>query len=104
MRECLGFRVPPNFTQRAKSIFASSKLKNDEPIPVNKVKVNETFRAYTDPLIGSNIHTSVYDKRDDFEFPITNSPWLSGDVPRLPSYGIIRYIHLALSLICWMLY
>ena len=38
--------------------------------------------------IGSDIHTSVYDKRDDFEFPIVNIPWLSGDVPRLPSYGI----------------
>ena len=33
-------------------------------------------------------HTSVYDKRDDFGFPIVNFPWLSGDVPRLPSYGI----------------
>ena len=30
----------------------------------------------------------VYDKRDDFGFPIVNFPWLSGDVPRLPSYGI----------------
>ena len=35
-----------------------------------------------------SIHTSVYDKRDDFGFPIVNFPWLSGDVPRLPSYGI----------------
>ena len=39
-------------------------------------------------VIGYNIHTSVYDKRDDFGFPIVNFPWLSGDVPRLPSYGI----------------
>ena len=39
-------------------------------------------------VIGSDIHTSVYDKRDDFGFPIFNFPWLSGDVPRLPSYGI----------------
>ena len=30
-------------------------------------------------VIGSDIHTGVYDKRDD---------WLSGDVPRLSSYGI----------------
>ena len=33
------------------------------------------------------IHTSVYDKRDDFGFSIVNFPWLS-DVPRLPAYGI----------------
>ena len=39
-------------------------------------------------VIGRDIHTSVYDKRDDFGFPIVNFPWLSGDVPRLPSYGI----------------
>ena len=35
-------------------------------------------------VIGSDIHTSVYDKGDDFGFPIVNFPWLSGDVPRLP--------------------
>ena len=39
-------------------------------------------------VIGSDIHTSLYDKRDDFGFPIVNFPWLSGDVLRLPSYGI----------------
>ena len=39
-------------------------------------------------FIGSDIHTSVYDKRDNFGFPIVNFPWLSGDVPRLPSNGI----------------
>ena len=41
-------------------------------------------------LIDSDIHTctSVYDKHDDFGFPIVNFPWLSGDVPRFPSYGI----------------
>ena len=39
--------------------------------------------------IGSNIHISVYDKGDNFGFPINvNIPWLSSDVPRLPSYGI----------------
>ena len=39
-------------------------------------------------VIGNDIHTSVYDIRDDFGFPIVNFPWLSGDVPRLPSYDI----------------
>ena len=38
-------------------------------------------------VIGSDIHTSVSDKRDDFWFPIVNFPWLGGNVPRLPSYG-----------------
>ena len=39
-------------------------------------------------VIGSDVHTSVYDKRDNFGFPIVNFPWFSGDVPRLPSYGV----------------
>ena len=39
-------------------------------------------------VIGKYIHTSVYDKRDDFGFPIVNFLWLSGNVHRLPSYGI----------------
>ena len=39
-------------------------------------------------VIGSDIHTSVYDKRDDYGFPIVKFPWLSGYVPRPPSYGI----------------
>ena len=36
-------------------------------------------------VIASDVYTSVYDKRDDLGFPIVNFPWLSGDVPRLPS-------------------
>ena len=32
--------------------------------------------------IGSDIYTSVYDKRDDFVFPIVNFPWLTGDSNR----------------------
>ena len=39
-------------------------------------------------VIGSDVHTNVYDKRDDFGFLIVNFPWLSGDVPRIPSYGV----------------
>ena len=39
-------------------------------------------------VIGSDVHTRVYDKRDDFGLSIVNFPWLSGDVPRLQSYGV----------------
>ena len=47
-----------------------------------------TFLDLNIKVIGNDIHTSVYDKRDDFGFQIVNFPWLSGNVPRLPSYGI----------------
>ena len=43
-------------------------------------------------VIGSNIHTSVNDKSDDFGFPIVNFPWLNGDVPKLPPIGA-RLMH-----------
>ena len=58
---------------------------------LNKANISDKETSFLDlniKVVGSNIHTSVYDKRDDFGFPIVNFPWLSGDVPRLPSYGI----------------
>ena len=30
----------------------------------------------------------MYDERDDFDFDIVNFPFLDGDVPRRPSYGV----------------
>ena len=30
----------------------------------------------------------TYDKRDDFNFEIVNFPFLDGEVPRSPSYGV----------------
>ena len=34
------------------------------------------------------VSSGVYDKRDDFDFDIVNFPFLDGDVPRRPSYGV----------------
>ena len=60
-------------------------------LQLNKANTSDKETSFLDlniKVIDSDIHTSVYDKRDDFGFPIVNFPWLSGDVPRLPSYGI----------------
>ena len=60
-------------------------------LQLNKANTSDKETSFLDlniKVIGNDIHTSVYDKRDDFGFPIVNFPWLSGDVPRLPSYGI----------------
>ena len=60
-------------------------------LQLNKANASDKEISFLDliiKVIGDNIHTSVYDKRDDFGFPIVNFSWLSGDVPRLPSYGI----------------
>ena len=34
------------------------------------------------------ISTKIYDKREDFNFEIVNFPFLNGDVPHSPSYGV----------------
>ena len=60
-------------------------------LQLNKANTSDKETSFLNlniKVIGSNIHTSVYDKRDDFGSPIVNFPWLSGDVPALPSYGI----------------
>ena len=38
----------------------------------------------TDDLVSS----TIYDNYDDFNFEIVNFPFLDGDVPRFPSYGV----------------
>ena len=45
---------------------------------------------------GGNPSTRLHDKRDDFDFHIVNFPFLSGNIPSGPSYGVyisklIRY-------------
>ena len=34
------------------------------------------------------VSSKIYDKRDDFNFEIVNFPFLDGDIPRSPSYGV----------------
>ena len=34
------------------------------------------------------VSSKIYDKRDDFDFDKVNFPFLDGDVPRRPSYGV----------------
>ena len=34
------------------------------------------------------IYTSIFDKRDNFDFPIVNFPTLSGNIPDASAYGV----------------
>ena len=42
------------------------------------------------------VSSKIYDKRDDFNFEVVNFPFLGGDVPHSPSYGVYisQLIHL----------
>ena len=60
-------------------------------LQLNKANTSDKETSFLDlnlKVICSDVHTSVYEKRDDFGFPIVIFPLLSGDVPRLQSYGI----------------
>ena len=48
-------------------------------LQLNKVNTSDKETSFLDlniKVIGSDVHTSVYDKRDDFGFPIVNFPWV----------------------------
>ena len=52
-------------------------------LQLNKANTSDKESSFLDlnvKVISSEVHTSVYDKRDYFEFPMVNFPWLSGDV------------------------
>ena len=34
------------------------------------------------------MNSKFYDKRDDFDFPIVNFPFLSSNIPASPAYGV----------------
>ena len=39
-------------------------------------------------IINRIVSSKIYDKRNDFNFEIVNFPFIDGDVPRSPSYGV----------------
>ena len=73
---------------------------------------SNTSDSYLDLLLSigrdGQLHTSIYDKRDDFNFHITNFPFLSSNIPTSPAYGVfisqlIRYVRACSSYGCFIL-
>ena len=71
-----------------------------------------TSASYLDLLLSigrdGQLHTSIYDKRDYFNFHITNFPFLSSNIPSSPAYGVfisqlIRYARACSSYECFIL-
>ena len=56
---------------------------------------SNTSASYLDILLSiesdGQLHTSLYDKRDDFNFHITNFPFLSSNIPSSPAYGVLSH-------------
>ena len=60
-------------------------------LQLNKANASDTEAAFLD--LNLSIHndivsTKTYDKREYFYFDIFNFPFLDGDVPQRPSYGV----------------
>ena len=73
---------------------------------------SKTSASYLDFLLSigrdGQLRISLYDKRDDFNFHITNFPYLSSNIPSSPAYGVfisqlIRYARACSSYECFIL-
>ena len=50
------------------------------------------------------VSSKIYDKGDDFNFEIVNFPFLDGDVPRSPSYGVYTSQLIRFARVCSNVY
>ena len=60
-------------------------------LKLNKSNNSDTGVPFLDlhlSISNGFVSSKIYDKRDDFDFDIVNVPFLDGDVPRRPSYGV----------------
>ena len=69
-------------------------------LEINETTESHCSASYLDLFLEfdrqGKLSTKIYDKRDDFNFPIVNFPFLSSNIPSSPAYGVftsqlIRY-------------
>ena len=74
----------PYFEQMVGQIYPTE-------LQLNKANSSDTEAPFLDlnlSIANGIVSSKTYDKRDDFNFEIVNFPFLDGDVPRSPSYGV----------------
>ena len=59
-------------------------------LQLNNANTSDTEAAFLDLHlpISNDIFSTIYDKRDNFDFEIVDFPFLDGDIPRSISYGV----------------
>ena len=82
----------PYFEQMVGQIYPTELQLNEAISSDTEAQFLDLNLSITNGIVSSKI----YDKQDDFNFEIVNFPFLDGDVPRSPSYGVyisqlIRY-------------
>ena len=63
-------------------------------LQLNRANSSNTEASFLDLnlcISNGTVPTTIYDKRDDFDFDIVNFPFLDGDVPRRTSDGVYIY-------------
>ena len=76
--------VSPYFEQMVGQIYTTE-------LQLNKANSSDTEAQFLDlnlSLTNAIVSSKIYDKRDDFNFEIVNFPFLDGDVPHSPFYGV----------------
>ena len=74
----------PYFEQMVGKIYPTE-------LQLNKANSSDTEAPFLDlnlSITNGIVSSKIYDKQDDFNFEIVNFPFLDGDVPRSPSYGV----------------
>ena len=74
----------PYFEQMVGQIYPTE-------LQLNKANSSDTEALFLDlnfSITNGIVSSKIYDKRDDFNFEIVNFPFLDGDVPCFPSYGV----------------
>jgi hypothetical protein len=92
------FKISQDFTFHCQSEWNNKKINKYRTvgiIPKSNIKIVERGKIDT-PDSEGRLRTKLYDKRDDFNFPIVNFPFLCSNIPAVPAYGVyisqlIRY-------------
>ena len=86
----------PYFEQMVGQIYPTE-------LQLNKANSSDTeapFLILNLSITNGIVSSKIYDKRDDFNFEIVNFPFLDGDVPRSPSYGLYISQLICFAIVC----
>ena len=86
----------PYFEQKVGQIYPTE-------LQLNKANVSDTEAPFLDlnlSITNGIVSSTIYDKRDDFNFEIVNFPFLDGDVPRSPSNGVYISQLIRFAIVC----
>ena len=74
----------PYFEQMVGQIYPTELQLNK----ANTCDAEDPFLDLNLSITKGIVSSKIYDKQEDFNFEIVNVPYLDGDVPRSPSYGV----------------